>query len=129
MDLLVWALRNGGHSSKVHLYANDYWPVPETVVASFVEFSGGGYVPKTPGIPVNLGIDVTRRNVWQFPETIWTATGSSGLVVAYGYWADFLDPLTGGIRILQAQRFQAPQVFLNAGDKIRFVLTWGGAQC
>lgn len=129
MDVLVWALQNGLHGTRVRLYSNDYWPVKESVRASFTELSGGGYVAKPTGIPVNLGTDVTGRNVWQFPETLWTATGAGLPVVAFGYWVDFIDPLTGGTRVLQAQRFNAPIAWLNVGDKVRFSLSWGGKQC
>lgn len=129
MDVLVWVLRNGQRNCKVRLYANDYWPVKESVRASFTELFGGGYAAQSVGNPVNLGIDVTGRDVWQFPETVWTAINVGLPVVSFGYWVDFTDPLTGGTRVLQAQRFQAPIAWLQAGDKIRFSLSWGGKQC
>jgi len=113
MDVLVWSLRNGLHNCKIRLYSNDYWPVKESVRAN----------------PTNLGTDVTGRNVWKFPETLWTATGVGLPIIAYGYWIDFVDPLVGGTRILQAQRFQAPIAWIAAGDKVRFSLSWGGKQC
>jgi hypothetical protein len=129
MDLLVWGLANGNNNCRIHLFANDYRPAPNTVLGSFTELIGAGYAPLPTGNPVNLGVDVARRDVWQFPETIWTALGIGLPVVAYGYWVDFTDPLTGGTRVLWAQRFQSPQVMLHAGDVIKFALSWGGKQC
>jgi hypothetical protein len=129
MDLLAWSLANGHNNCRVHLFANDYQPDANTVLASFIELSGAGYLPKPTGNPTNLGVDLTRRDVWQFPDLIWTATGVGLPVIAYGYWVDFLDPLTGGTRVLWAQKFQAAQALWLAGQTIRFALSWGGKQC
>ena len=128
-DILVQALRTGGKNCKVHLYANDYYPQFDSVVCSFVESVFGGYTSQDLGNPTNLGIDVTRRDVWIFPESSWIASGLGLPIISYGYWVDFDDPLTGGKRVLQAQRFFSPQTLFLAGQKIKFVLSWGGAQC
>jgi hypothetical protein len=128
-DVIVQAIANGNNNSRIHLYANDYWPYPGTLLGDFVELVGAGYLPAVPGDPSNLGVDVTRRDVWLFPETVFTANPSGLPVLAYGYWLDFFDPLTAVTRVLWAQRFQAPQALLVAGQQIRFTLSFGGAQC
>lgn len=129
MDVLVWALRNGQHSCVARLFSNDYQPDVNTTRTNLLELVGAGYGPNSLGNPTNLGIDITGRDVWLFPEVVWTATGIGLPVIAYGYWIDFLDPLTGGTRILQVQKFFQPQAFIAAGNQIRFTPSWGGKQC
>ena len=129
MDLLGWSLANGGNNCRVHLFSNNYLPDFGTVLVSFVEMVGAGYTPLPTGNPINLGIDLLRRDVWQFPELTWTALGIGLPVAAYGYWVDFLAPITLATRVLWAQRFQSPQVMRLAGDTIKFALSWGGRQC
>ncbi len=129
VELMAFDLRLGNHGCKVRLFTNDYTPVNSTVVSDLVEYSGWGYTPKNLGNPVDQGVDVTGRDVWLFPEVEWIASGSGSTNIVWGYWIDFTAPLTGKRRLLTIQRFNASQVFLNAGDRIRFTPSWGMKQC
>jgi hypothetical protein len=129
MDGLLWLLQQNGVSFRVHLYATPTDLSPTTTVASFSECVFGGYLPQYPGTPTPLGPDAFGRVVWAWPTTVWTANGALLPASAYGFWTDYLDPISNTTRILWCQQFQSPQAVWQAGQTIKVQLTLGGKQC
>lgn len=129
MDVLVYSIQGGRLNSKIHLFQNDVTPDSTFTLASFVECIAGGMGNQPLSVPTDQGFDPSGRDIWYFPETIFTATGSNLPAVIYGYWVDFTDPITATTRVLWCRRFTTPQAILSAGNTIKFMLSFGGKQC
>jgi hypothetical protein len=129
LDALINWLRLPASASLVHLYTNNYVPIAGTVLASFTEATFGGYSSMGLGIPTQLPVSPDGRAAWVWPQSIWTANGVNLPTIVYGYWVDFLDPLTAGRRVGWAQRFQSAQGLWALGQTIRFTLSFGAKQC
>lgn len=129
LDTLIQWLNNPLSSFRVHLYANAYSPVAASVPASFTDPVFGGYSPLTPLGPTALPTTPGGRVIWQWPQSVWTATGPGLPVICWGFWTSFTDPISLATRVGWAQRFQSPQGLWLAGQTIKLALSLGGKQC
>lgn len=129
MNVLMFSIQGGRLSSKVHLFQNDFVPTRSSTVASFVESTAGGMASQPLSTPASWGFDTDHREIWFFPQTIFTATGPGLPAALYGYWVDFTDPMTATKRVLWYQRFNNPRAAVAAGNTVKFVMSVGGKQC
>jgi hypothetical protein len=128
MDVLSWYLQRPAAAALVHLYMNVLTPTPATIVGDFVEATAGGLAGQFPGIPTQVPITPYGRSVWLWPRTVWTSTGPGLPQICYGYWLDYLDPLTSARRLGWCQRFQTAVGVFAAGQTVSFTLSLGGQQ-
>lgn len=128
MDITILNLAGGNNSAMVHLFQNSFTPDLNSVVADFTESTWAGYsaLPTPPA--TDNGIDGGGRDIWVFdPLTFGPATGMPSEVV-YGYWIDYLDPLTATVRLDSFQLFDIPIAISLAGQTVGFTLSWSGNQ-
>lgn len=128
MDIVIAAIRNGGLTSRVHLFQNWYTPNRLTTPALFVEATFGGYGAQVLGQPLPGNFTPAGLQPWTWPMSTWTATGAGLPQAIYGFWVDAVDPITNQPRVLWTQSFVNPVVLVAAGNPVKFTLSLGGRQ-
>jgi hypothetical protein len=126
--VLLGQLMSGGLTAFVRLYQNNYVPVAGTLNSDFVECTWPGYAGQPTPAAVDQGINGLGQDVWQFgPTTFGPATGTPSQVV-YGYWVEFVDPVSHAKRVWFAQQFDVPFGVTAAGQTVGFTMTWSDNQ-
>lgn len=113
----------------VHLFVNIIDPTVNTVLADLVESTNPGLVGQLLPAPVDTGIDGTGRDEWIWPLFTFRAGAAPLPVVVYGWWIDFVDPITAQRVLLAVQQFGTPFAFLAVNDPLPLNLGLGGTQC
>lgn len=129
MAAVVQWLQNPLSASRVHLYQNDYVPTAAAVPASFTEPVAAGLGPIPMGVPTVLPIGPGGRVIYQWPQSVWTASGAGLPQIVFGYWVSFLDPVSMVSRVGWAQRFQSQQGLWTPGQTVKLMLSLGGKMC
>jgi hypothetical protein len=117
----------GANGSRVRLFKNNLFPAKTTVWTEFVENDFSGYAPIAIPAAADLGLDPANIDIWKFGQVIFTMT-TLPMQVAYGYWLDFVNPLTLVRQSLWVQRFDSPFLFNAPGCKLPITLTPGFRQ-
>jgi len=128
MAATLSAIMLGANTSRVHLFTNPYTPDLTTTPASFTEAAFAGYAPIALPLAIDHGIDGSGDDDWYFNSIAWTASGGGLPETIYGYWIDYVNPVTSALSILWCQRFDTPFAFIHAGDTLPLILTIGGTQ-
>lgn len=128
MTALLLQLKSGANDAKVHLYTNNLAPVRETVLTDFTEAVAAGLEALATPAAVDVGINAAGVDVWTFSPLTWSAGGSGLPVVVYGYYVDWLNPITLQRQLWWAQKFDVPQALTGAGQTVSFTLSIGGDQ-
>lgn len=102
----------------IRLFTNDYTPVDTSVIGSFTEAAGGGYVAKALSngswtiTPANDPSDAV------YGEQIWTFTGPlTGNPTIYGYYLE--DNNGSGGTLIWAERLAANFTPSQNGDQLK----------
>lgn len=128
-DIVIGWISGGLHDAKIHLYQNDYFVVPGSVLSDFVEATNPGLTGKPLPVPVQFGLDLNGRFDWIFPTVTFTITAGPFPAYAFGFWVDCLDPITGLTGLLWAQRFPTGVAFHASGDAVPVNMFQSFGQC
>jgi hypothetical protein len=127
MGLIVDGILAGRNTAMCRLFANNFTPTPSSVWSDFVEASFPGYAALAMPSAVDDGLNAAPMDVWTFATlTFGPYAVPAGPV--YGYWIDFINPLTLARQSLWSQRFDVPFAWINSGDTLPLILTPGFAQ-
>lgn len=128
MNVLLAALANGGHGSEVHLFQNTYVPDHLAVVGDFVECTWPGYVALPLPAATDSGISLGGQDVRMFAPLAFGPSSTAAMQMVYGYWVDFVDPVTLVRTIWFAQKFDVPLGITAIGQIVQFILSLGCSQ-
>lgn len=127
MGACVAAIAAGANGSRVRLWQNDYTPTRLTLWYDFVEATFAGYAPIPVSAAIDKGVTALMIDVWEFAKVKFVMTALPPQVV-YGYWIDFVNPLTSIRQSLWCKRFDAPFLFNAIGVSLPLTLTPGFRQ-
>jgi hypothetical protein len=127
MASLVRGLLAGANGTLVRLFANNLYPTQASVWTDFEEASFAGYAPQPFSTAIDQGLNPDAVDVWRFAAVAWTLTALPTQVV-YGYWIDWINPVTSLRQSLWCQRFDSPYLFDLPSRTLTLVATPGFSQ-
>lgn len=128
MGACVASIAIGANGSRVRLFQNNFTPNRLTLWSDFVEATFPGYVPISVPAAIDQGItSVLMMDVWDFAKVTFSLSALPSQVV-YGYWIDFVNPLTHLRQSLWCKRFDSPFLFNAIGVSLPLTLTPGFRQ-
>lgn len=126
-SVIMAGIIGGNNTAKIRLFRNDLTPTHTTLWTDFLENSYAGYSALSLPTPVNQGLNPANLDVWRFPQINFRSTGPAAQVT-YGYWIDFVNPMTSVRQSLWCQRFPIPWAWTGPGQQLPIILTPGFAQ-
>lgn len=104
-------------TTKVHLFKNDYTPVPGSLFANFTEADFTGYAAQD--LAMNLPVTVSGKATCTNNVVMSFTMGTPGTTnTVYGYYVALNADTFGYGRLLWAERFDNPVFFTNSGDQL-----------
>jgi len=123
----VRSFASGANSSRIRLFQNNIYPTKNNVWSDFQECDFAGYV----AIPVpaanDQGLTPLFIDIWRFAKVNFVMSALP-TQICYGWWVDWVNPLSSLRQSLWCQRFDSPFLFSAPGTTLPITLTPGFSQ-
>jgi hypothetical protein len=128
MDVVMSVL-SGNPTATVHLFQNPLTLGLATVLGDFIESNFVGYVPAELPAQTDEGIVPPGQDSRVYNMVSFSCTGGALLPQpVYGYWVQWLNPVSGLPELLWCELFGSPWSFTAAGQFLTFQLSLGASQ-
>jgi hypothetical protein len=124
MSAIMSQIMGGRNNCRIRLFQNNFTPVVTSTWSSFVESTIVGYASLPFPAGVDIGLNPSGVDVWQFSAVTFGPFSPSSQII-YGYWIDWINPLTALRQMLWCHLFDSPFAWVFPGQTMPIVLTPG----
>lgn len=118
---------SGANGSRLRLFQNNYYPTKQTLFTDLIEATFTGYSPGIPTSAVDEGLSALFIDLWKFGPITFTMSAGPPQAI-FGYWLDFINPLTLLRQLIWVKRFDTPFLFSGPGVSLPVILYPGFSQ-